>query len=89
LGSVQTAWAAKPGKVGWGGEVVVVVTESGLGAPGVVLVLSEYWEGDPDADRGPVRAVPEAGADADADADAGAGAAEVGAEEAGWGLLDG
>lgn len=82
--SVQTAEATKSGKPGSG--AVVVVTGSGLGPPAAALVLSEYWEGDPDADRGPVRVVPEAGAGADAGA--GAGAAEVGAEEAEWGLLD-
>lgn len=56
-----------------------------LGPGAAVPLAREYWEGDPDADRGPVP-VPEAGADAGAGA--GAGAAEVGAEEAEWGLLD-
>jgi hypothetical protein len=83
LESDQTAEAAKSGKPGSG---AVVVTGSGLGPRAAALLVREYWDGDPEADRGPVRDVPEAGADADAGA--GAGAAEVGAEEAEWGLLD-
>lgn len=83
LESVQAAEAANSEKPGSG---AVVVTGSGLGPPAAALLVSEYWEGEPDADRGPVRDVPEAGADADAGA--AADAADVGAEEAEWGLLD-
>lgn len=82
LESVQAADAAKSEKPGSGAEVV---TGSELGPAAAALLAIEYCEGDPDADRGPGR---DAEAAADADAGAGAGAAEVGAEEAGWGLLD-